>query len=177
MDRLKLIFPTEEFLPEIWAYREEMLSDGCDFAGCGSLETVEDPVRWLQEARDLRDPKRVPKGWVPCTQFLALRESDGALVGMIQVRHDIGGNDYLRLYSGHIGYSVRPKERGRGYATEMLRQALEYCRELGIRQVLMTCWPYNEPSRRAILSNGGVFESQRYEPYENDMFHRYWIRL
>ena len=177
MDKLNLIFPTEEYLTEIATYRAEMLDDGCDMAGCSNLRTQPDPMDWLDEARRLLNQETAPEGWVVSTQFLALRESDGALVGMIQVRHDIESSDYLKNYGGHIGYSVRPRERRKGYATEMLRLALEFCRELGLKRVLMTCWPYNEGSKRAILNNGGVFESRRYEPYENDMFDRYWIEL
>lgn len=176
-DMIHLVFPTEEHLDAIAAYRQEMLDDGCDMAGCSNLGTQPDPRDWLAEARALTDPDTLPSGWVQSTQFLALRESDGALVGMIQVRHEIESSDYLKNYGGHIGYSVRPVERRKGYATKMLRMALEYCRELGIKQVLMTCWPHNEGSKRAILANGGVFESEQYEPYEKAMFHRYWITL
>ena len=127
MEKLNLLFPTEEYLPEIAAYREEMLLDGCDFAGCSNLKTQPDPMDWLQEARNLLHSETATEGWVQSTQFLALRESDGALVGMIQVRHEIESSDYLKNYGGHIGYSVRPRERQKGYATEMLRQALGFC--------------------------------------------------
>lgn len=177
MDKLKLLFPTEEYLSEVAAYREEMLRDGCDFAGCGNLKTQPEITEWYEEAKNLLHQETAPEGWVESTQFLAIREADGALVGMIQVRHEIESSNYLKNYGGHIGYSVRPGERRKGYATEMLRQALEFCRSLGIKNVLMTCWPYNEGSKKAILHNGGVFESERYEPYEDDMFHRYWIEL
>ena len=177
MDKLKLIFPTEEYLREIAAYRQEMLLDGCDMAGCYHLAAQPDPLDWLKDARRLRNPETVPEGWVVSTQFLAIRESDGALVGMIQVRHEIESSHYLKNYGGHIGYSVRPGERRKGYATQMLAQALAFCRELGIREVLMTCWPYNIGSKKAIIANGGIFESEQYEPYEKDMFHRYWIAL
>lgn len=174
-DSIRLVIPSEAHLDAIAAYRQEMLADGCDMAGCGKLKDQPDPRVFLAEAR--ADPKTLPPGQVQATQFLAIRESDGVLVGMIQVRHEIESSDYLRNYCGHIGYSVRPVERRKGYATEMLALALEYCRKLGIKQVLMTCWPHNEGSRRAIISNGGVFESERYEPYEKAMFHRYWITL
>ena len=177
MEKLKLIFPTEEYLWEVAAYREEMLRDGCDMAGCYHLGDQPDPMDWLREARRLQNPETVPEDWVVSTQFLAIREADGALVGMVQVRHEIESCEYLNRYCGHIGYSVRPKERGKGYSTEMLRQALEYCRELGLKRVLMTCWPHNIGSKKAIIANGGIFESEQYEPYEKDMFHRYWIAL
>lgn len=177
MEQLKLIFPTEAYLSDVAAYRQEMLDDGCDFAGGGNLKTLSNPKDWLKEAESLLRKETTPGNWVQSTQFLAVRKSDGTMVGMIQVRHEIESSDYLRNYGGHIGYSVRPKERRKGYATEMLRQALEFCRGIGLKRVLITCWPWNDGSRKAILKNGGVFESEQYEPYEHDMFHRYWIEL
>jgi predicted acetyltransferase len=38
----------------------------------------------------------------------------------------------------------------------MLAAGLAECRRLGIDRVLLTCDADNEPSRRVILSNGGV---------------------
>ena len=48
---------------------------------------------------------------------------------MIDIRHTL--NEYLETYGGHIGYSVAPGEHRRGYASQMLKEALIKCR--GIR--------------------------------------------
>ena len=86
-------------------------------------------------------------------------------------------NEYLEKYAGHIGYSVRPSERRKGYATAMLRDALPYCRELGITDVLISCVVGNEGSRKTILNNGGVYESTVHEPELDRDLERYWIHL
>lgn len=86
-------------------------------------------------------------------------------------------NDFLLHYGGHIGYSVRPDERRRGYASWMLAQGLDYCRSMGLRKVLITCLDTNEASRRTILHAGGVYESTEHEPNENENLERYWITL
>ena len=122
-----------------------------------------------------RNPLKVPARLVPATQFLFLRKSDNKLVGMIQVRHRF--NDYLEKYAGHIGYSVRPSERRKGYAKEMLRITLPFCREIGIDKVLITCIDGNIGSEKTILANGGIYEYTIHEPDENVNLKRFWITL
>lgn len=166
--------PTAELCGEIAAYRQEMLEAGSSMDGCGSLRRTEDPAVWLAQVESLRREETCPAPWGPATQFVALSE-DGRLVGMIQVRHRF--NEYLERYGGHIGYSVRPSARRQGVAKEMLRQALDHCRGMGLKRVLITCLEENEASRRTILANGGVYESTVFEPGKGVRLQRYWVRL
>jgi predicted acetyltransferase len=53
----------------------------------------------------------------------------------------------------------------------MLGTGLVECRRLGIDRVLLTYAPDNEPSRKVILANGGVPDSQRQGE------DRFWISL
>ena len=57
---------------------------------------------------------------------------------------------------GHIGYDVVAPWRRQGHATRMLAAGLTECRRLGLDRVLLTCAPDNEPSRKVIVSDGGV---------------------
>ena len=97
------------------------------------------------------------------------------MVGIIQIRHCF--NEFLEKYAGHIGYSVCPSERKKGYATQMLRLALPECKRLGINQVLICCFRGNEGSRRTILKNGGRYESTVYLEERDVYLERYWIDL
>lgn len=173
MEPIKLILPSEEYLDQVWAYRRECLDAGSSMDGCGPLRRAESAAQWLADVRAYTDPATLPEGKVIATQFLAVRESDGQLVGMLQVRHYF--NEYLEQYAGHIGYSVRPSERRRGCAKEMLRLALPFCKGIGIDRVLISCEPSNEGSRRTILANGGVYEKTVHEPGADIDLERYWI--
>lgn len=94
---------------------------------------------------------------------------------MIQIRHYFNG--YLEKYGGHIGYSVCPSERRKGYAKRMLKEALPLCRELGLKKVLITCLEENAGSEKTILANGGIYESTVFEPDIGKRMKRYWIDL
>ncbi len=175
MDELILIKPTIEYAEEILQYREEFLSSGDSMDGCGSLRQIENPLEYIKKCADYENHETLPEGLVIATQFLLVRKSDDRVIGMIQVRHYF--NDYLSKFGGHIGYSVRPTERRKGYAKEMLKMALLYCKEIGLSEVLITCIDGNLGSEKTILSNGGVYESTVYEPDENVNLKRFWIKL
>ena len=176
MEAIKLVIPTEEYLDQVWAYRQECREADISMDGCGPLRFNENPEQWLADVRAYTDPATLPEGKVIATQFLSVRKSDGRLVGMIQVRHYF--NEYLEKYGGHIGYSIRPDERRKGYGTEQLRLALTFCKEeLELDRVLITCKSGNEGSRRTILSCGGVYENTLHEPNEDIDLERYWIAL
>lgn len=170
-----LIEPTMAYAKDIEAYRQEFLDIEGSMDGCGSLRRCATAQEWIEKCRLGKDPATVPADLVPATQFIYVREEDGRVVGMLQIRHYF--NEYLEKYSGHIGYSVRPSERRKGYATAMLHDALPHCRELGITDVLISCLPDNEGSRRTILHNGGVYESTVREPERQRELERYWIHL
>lgn len=91
----------------------------------------------------------------------------------MNIRHDL--NDYLLKYGGHIGDGIRPSERRKGYATEMIRLALEECRKLGLTRVLVTRDKNNIGSAKSIIRNGGILENEVLE--KGVIKQRYWIAL
>lgn len=108
-------------------------------------------------ATKLADATRRTETFVPATHLWALM--DERFVGRISIRHEL--NDALRAFGGHIGYDTVPSFRGRGVATEMLRQALPVARGLGLTEVLVTCDETNAASIRVIEKNGGTLRETR----------------
>ena len=175
MKKYILTKPTDEYSTQIAEYRQEFLDAGDSMDGCGSLRVMENPFDFIKKCRDYESEDTLSEGRVIATQFLLIRICDNRLVGMIQVRHYF--NDYLEKYAGHIGYSIRPSERRKGYAKQMLKMALPFCREIGLDKVLITCTDGNIGSEKTILANGGVYESTIHEPNENAELKRFWIKL
>ena len=175
MEKIYLRAPEPEDEAQVWAYRQAFLDRGESVHGSCGLGGYESYAAWMSALADRERAETTPPGLVPASTFLAIREGDGALVGFVNIRHSL--NEHFLNFSGHIGYSVHPAERRKGYAGEMLRQALRHGREvLGLERALVTCDRENEGSRHTILSQGGVLEDERHEA-NGRLVQRYWITL
>ena len=123
---------------------------------------------WLETNMQKEMGINLPENRVPSIQF-ALFDESGHALGFLNLRLKL--NKALLNFAGHIGYSIRPSERGKGYAKEALRQGLQVAKEKNIKKALVTCSVENPASRAVIVSNGGVFEDVR------NGVERYWIDL
>jgi predicted acetyltransferase len=103
--------------------------------------------------------------------FLLL-EVDGEIVGRVSIRHEL--NEWLAAFGGHIGYAVRPRQRGNGYAKLLLAEGLKVCSEIGIDKALLTCSDSNLASARVIEAAGGNLENKI--PDAGALLRRYWVK-
>ncbi len=98
---------------------------------------------------------------------------DPEIVGRVSIRHTL--TPMLLELGGHVGYAVRPEFRGRGYATAMLRLAVERLADLGVDEVLVTCDEDNIGSIRVIERCGGILDDVRHVADGVPAKRRYWI--
>lgn len=174
MSKIKLVEPAIEYAQDIMEYREEFLQSEDSMAGCGSLRDQKTVEGWLKEIDLLENEETCPAGKVCSNTYLAVRSDDNRVVGIIDFRHHID-HPILGLWGGHIGYSVRPSERRKGYAKEMLGLVLQKCKEHGLARVMVTCDADNIASKKTILVNGGIFDKD--VQVDGETIKRYWIEL
>ena len=173
MDKIILVKPDLSYADEIIKYKEESLAESPVINGSAGLDRFSSIEVWLEELKKRSCEDTVPKGLVPSSTYLGVREKDNYIVGMIDIRHYL--NEYLTQAGGHIGYGVRKTERNKGYAKQMLKLALEKCKELKIKKVLITCDEDNIASEKVILSANAKLEDIRNIDGENKK--RFWIEL
>ncbi|BCN30876.1 GNAT family N-acetyltransferase [Anaeromicropila herbilytica] len=113
------------------------------------------------------------EGLVPDSTYFCLDEEKDIFVGAVNIRHYL--NDSLLLNGGHIGDGVRPSERGKGVATNMIGLALKECKKIGIDKVLMVCDKENIASAKSIQNNGGILENEVI--VDGIVEQRYWIKI
>ena len=173
MEKIILVKPDLSYADEIIKYKEESLKENPLINGAAGLNNFSSIEDWLEELKKRSSEATVPEGLVPSSTYLGVREKDNYIVGMIDIRHYL--NEYLTQVGGHIGYGVRKTERNKGYAKQMLKLALEKCKELKIKKVLITCDEDNIASEKVILSANAKFEDIRNIDGENKK--RFWIDL
>lgn len=113
---------------------------------------------WVDKVN--RNSEKADDEWGRYLLFLAFDNNDN-LVGLLNIRYDL--SDELREKYGDIGYGIRPRERRKGYATELVKYALEICKQKDMADVILGCYENNYGSNKAILKNGGTIFRRDYE--------------
>ena len=81
-------------------------------------------------------------------------------------------------YGGHIGYSIRPTERNKGYSKINLYLALEKCQKLGLKEILITANDDNIASYKTIEAFGGELKNKIKNKETNNIpIRRYFINV
>lgn len=169
---IRLVRPAPELKAQALAFRQEFFDAGeTVINGSEMFDHTEQYEEWLNAVTENTSAETVSPDWVVTDTFFALDDTDG-IVGIIDFRHTLNG--FLKDF-GHCGYSVRPSERRKGYATEMLRLLLNHARQNGLREMQLSVERDNAPSVRTIVKNGGIYE--RSFEFEGNPADVYKIRL
>jgi predicted acetyltransferase len=145
-----------------------------DFHGFGLLEKYECYPDWLIRLENDKKVETCLSNRVPSETFFVINTTNNEIVGIVNIRYYL--NEDLLMFGGHIGISIRPTLRNQGYGTKALGLALNYCKEIGIDKVLITCHQDNQSSANMIKNNGGVFENELIEE-NGTIIQRYWVDL
>lgn len=158
-------------------YINSELVPGMDiFEGIRDFEKLENLnfEEWLDDLEKNKDEENLPKDYSTHTLFLAFNEEE-KIVGAIGIRWQ--EVPVLITHGGFIGYSVRPSERNKGYATEMLKLGLKEAKNIWKGKILITCKDFNIPSKKVIEKNCGIFENEYINKEDGYTYLRYWINL
>lgn len=155
MDNLLLVRPNKELEFKAIEFKNEFFQNGeTEINGSELWDKTDDYNIWLENVSKNISPETVNPNWVITDTFFVVRQSDNKIIGIIDFRHEL--NDFLKDF-GHCGYSVRPSERKKGYATEMLKQVLKIAKNIGLKEFQLSCKKDNIPSVKTILKNGGIY--------------------
>lgn len=172
-DKYELISPDVHLQKEFYCY-------------CGAYQKVNEPTRWLEELAYQDYPAYIKKladasegiglalNFVPANVYWLIREGY-TILGNSSLRHWL--TPALEDVGGHIGYSIHPFERRKGYGTLILQLTMEKAREKGLRKVMVTCNTDNVASAGVIVKNGGVLANQGISQQTGIQVSRYWIEL
>ena len=158
---MRLVFPRIEHKEKAIDYINEFYEHGSEINGSGGLDyclkesTYED---WLDGLIKEIDIANIADFDVPRITYFCVREEDDRIVGMINLRLSL--INFSKKDAGHIGYSVRPTERRKHYATEILNRALKIYDKMGIDEVLISCEKENVASAGVIMKCGGMLKDE-----------------
>lgn len=185
MNELELQLPTLEHKKTAEDFKREFFENGETVINGSALLDQMEYEEWLEYNVKNRHKSTASPNWVPATTFFAVRKQDNKIVGVIDIRHNLE-NEFLAKYGGHIGFSVRPSERKKGYATQILKMGIEYAKSLGIKKLMLGCFSDNLPSIKTIEKCGGILtETKIYTgnllleipDMEEKLVNIYWIDL
>lgn len=134
---------------------QEIGAGGNGFVNSLNSGSMEEFVSKVHRNYEISRGIDLPEEYVPQTIYWLYE--NGIPVGYGKLRHRL--NQSLLELGGHIGYVIRPSERGKGYGKRMLEGLVKKAYEHHINKVLLTCDESNLPSRRIIEWNQGELSS------------------
>ena len=174
---MKCIFPNEDYKDKAIEFINEFYTYNSNINGSGALDRYLNESsyeKWIEKVISDIDIANIEGGRVPAFSYFYIRETDNKIIGMINIR--LALNDFLRNEGGHIGYCIRPTERKQHYATNMLNEALAYCKIIGLNNIIVSCDKSNIASANVIKNCCGILDAEFYSDTFNEVIQRYIIQ-
>lgn len=156
MEQFYLEKVTLERKNEIINYIKEFYKYNSNINGVGRLQ---DFVNQEKEEFEMWFSKicKETKSDFPKICYIFIRKNDNRLIGMVNIRMTSNLKEYPY---GHIGYSIRPTERNKGYGKLQFYLALKEMQKYKIDICQMNCEKNNKGSKSIIKALGGKLEKR-----------------
>lgn len=169
MHQLEYLVPSEGLQAAAQAFKNDFVQQGENFihGSCrwDGFDKYEDWLRFYRRVHEGQEPGRVPS-----STYFVQQPAEGVLVGMIDIRHALRES---HAKYGHIGYSVAPGQRRKGYGSAILQWGLAKAWELGVENAVLCCYADNLPSRKTIEKCGLVLQEEILEPESGKRIYMY----
>ena len=175
MEKLMHVIPSEKHENDAIDYINEFYKYNSKINGKGGLDSyLDDYSGWLKKLE--KDRKQIAnEKRVPAETYFLVRENDNRIVGMINIRYNL--NERLLLNGGHIGYSIRPTERRKGYNKINLYLGLKRLDELNVETALLDCVKSNIGSSKTMLALGAKKYNEIYNEDYGEVVEKYKIDI
>lgn len=179
MEQFYLELPSKNRKDQILDYLNEIIIYNSETNGLGALSKIIDGYSFeeaLEICLNMQNKKYAKKlGKSQVKTFLLIRKNDDKIIDCINIRWNL--TDYMKKYSGNIGYGIRPTERNKGYNKINLYLGLLEAKKLNLNKVMLVCETNNLPSSKTIEALGGILERKEIDPNDGLLTSYYWIDI
>ena len=177
MEQFYLELPSKNRKEQILDYINEIIKYNSETNGLGALAKIiegysfEKALEMCLNMQNENYAKSLGKSQVKT--FLLIRSSDDKMIGSINIRWNL--TEYMKKYSGNIGYGIRPTERRKGYNKINLYLGLIEAKKIGLDKVMLVCETNNLGSSKTIEALDGILERKEIDPNDGLLTSYYWI--
>lgn len=164
---------------EIIDYINELVVNKSDINGIEVLTKILDGYTFeqtLEHCLNLENKEYAHKlGKAQIKTFLLIRKEDDRIVGALNIRWN--SPIKMQLFSGNIGYGIRPKERRNGYNKINLYLGIIEAQKVGLEKIKLVCETNNIGSVKTIEALGGILEQTTIDPSDSLLTSIYIINV